>query len=66
MSHGEQGRTSRLRRVLHVFCWALAAVLLAALVAINVAVALFGDTIEAYLGSGNVDISGEKLEATMD
>ena len=66
MSHGEQGRTSRLRRVLHVFCWALAAVLLAALVAINVAVALFGDTIEAYLGSGNVDISDEKLEATMD
>jgi len=56
----------RRRGVLRVVGWVATSLLLVVLVAVNVAVVVFGDAIETYLSNGSVDISNEKLEATMN
>ena len=66
MSQKEAEGGLRRRGVLRVVGWVATSLLLVVLVAVNVAVVVFGDAIETYLSNGSVDISNEKLEATMN
>ena len=54
------------KQVLKAIGYTGAAVVVAAVVAANAAMLLFGDTIDAYLGADSVEISDEQKSAVMD
>lgn len=54
------------KQVLKAIGYTGAAVVVAAVVAVNAAMLLFGDTIDAYLGADSVEISDEQKAAVMD
>jgi len=56
-----EGGLRRRGLLLRVVGWVATLFLLVVLVAVNVAVVVFGDAIETYLSNGSVDISNEKL-----
>ena len=53
------------KQVLKVAGCAGAVAVVAAVAAANVAMLLFGDTIDAYLGAGSVDITEDQKAAVM-
>lgn len=54
------------KQVLKAIGYTGAAVVVAAVVAANAAMLLFGDTVDAYLGADSVEISDEQKSAVMD